>query len=434
VTVSVNAMWGGVIGLLLLLFVSPLVASRVARTDADPTMFRLVMWGAAVKLAAAPAYLLVIKYFYGGVADAVGYFGYGGRLARQLDQGDFHLRAGRFIGDGATRIATGMVEAVIGHTELGTFFVFSFLAFLGLVCFYRAFRVSLPEAHSRRYARLLFFLPSLAFWTAAPSKDSLTLLALGLAALGGSYLLVRQMRGLVFLAMGLGLVGIIRPHLALLAILAVGVAYPLGRSRQASAVTPISSLIGAFVLLVGGLLLAGVVVHSFHLHSLSLHSVHKVLQTNAKNTGTAARSQIGQFNSSEQASTSLSPTAFPRDFYDVLIRPLPIHAHGFTQLGQSAENLFILGLILTSLPRLAAAGRSLIRQPYLLSALLFTVVWIVLFASIGNLGIVARERTEMLPWLLVLVCVPRRPRVAHAPAPLSASTGLIPSLPPGAAS
>ncbi|MGH9067117.1 MAG: hypothetical protein ACRD0J_06470, partial [Acidimicrobiales bacterium] len=236
----------------------------------------------------------------------------------------------------------------------------------------------------------------------------LTLLGLGLAAYGGARLFNRQLRGFAWLAAGLALSALIRPHVALLAILTLAVAYPLGRAKRVTPVTPLVTLAGAAVFVVGGVVLAGLTVHHFHLHGLSLHSLHRILKSNALNTGAAAQGQVGQFNSSISASTSLSPAAFPRDFYDVVLRPLPFNAHGLTQLVSSLENVFLLGLLLTSLPRLWAALMSAPKRAYILSALLFSVVWIILFASIGNLGILARERTQVLPWLLVLVCVPRR--------------------------
>jgi len=54
----------------------------------------------------------------------------------------------------------------------------------------------------------------------------------------------------------------------------------------------------------------------------------------------------------------------------------------------------------------------------------FSLVWIVLFASIGNLGILARERTQLIPWLLVLVCLPARHPKRDAPVAAQAAVGV----------
>jgi hypothetical protein len=95
---------------------------------------------------------------------------------------------------------------------------------------------------------------------------------------------------------------------------------------------------------------------------------------------------------------------------------LPFRAHGLTQLAESLENVFIVTLFLVSWRRVLSAVRAIRRRPYLLTASLYSVVWIVLFASIGNLGILARERTSLLPLLLVLVSYPVTARALGHPA------------------
>lgn len=410
-------------GLVLLVLVAPLVARHVAKVGDDPGLVRITMWAAAVKLAAAPLYLFVIYHFYGGIADTIGYFGHGTRLAAQMRHGNFTLYTPHFVGDGAAWIAAAFVELVVGTHQLAAGLVFSFAGFLGQVCFYKAFRLALPGADHRRYAKLVLFWPSMVFWTAAPSKDTITILGLGLAAYGGAVLYDRRLRGFLWLGVGGALMTIVRPNVALIALLALALPYPLGRVRPRSVLTPVAAWVGGAILVVGGVVLAGITAHHFDLHNLSRASVERVLKLNAKNTGVAARYQTG-FNSSESASTSLSVSAVPRDFYDVVIRPLPFRAHGLTQLAASLENVFLLGLLVTSWRRLATAARTCLRRPYVLAAIVFSLVWIVLFASIGNLGILARERTQLVPWLLVLVCLPARRRDRDAPVAAQAGVGV----------
>jgi len=411
-------------GLVLLLFVAPVVARHVAKVGDDPSLVRITMWAAGVKLAAAALYLFVIYHFYGGIADTIGNFGHGAVLAAQMRHGDFTLYTPHFVGDGAAWIVTAFVELVVGDHQLAAGLVFSFGAFLGQVCFYKAFRLALPDGDHRRYAKLVLFWPSMVFWTAAPSKDSITILGLGLAAYGGAVLYDRRLRGFLWFAAGGALMTIVRPNVALIALLALALPYPLGRVRPRSVLTPVAAWVGGVALVVGGVVLAGITAHHFDLHSLSRSSVERVLKQNAKNTGTAARNQIGQFNSSDSASTSLSLSAVPRDFYDVVVRPLPIRAHGLTQLAASLENVFLLGLLVTSWRRLVTAARVCLRRPYVLAAIVFSLVWIVLFASIGNLGILARERTQLIPWLLVLVCLPARHPKRDAPVAAQAAVGV----------
>lgn len=410
--------WIGLLtALVLFLLVTPLIARHLVRSSGDPAMFRITMWGSGIKLAAAPAFLWVIAHFYGGIADSNGYFDQGARLAAQMRHGDFTLYAGKFIGDGATRISAGFVELAVGPHKLPTWFIFSFGAFVAEVMFYKAFELAVPGGGRRRYAKLLFFFPSMVFWTAAPSKDCVTVLGLGLAAYGGAVLYDRRLRGFLWLGAGGALMTIIRPNVALIALLALALPYPLGRVPARSVLTPVAAWVGGAIFIVGGVVLAGITAHHFDIHSLSRASVEKVLKQNAYNTGTAAKNQLGAFNSSGATSTSLSISAIPKDFYYVVMRPLPIHAHGFTQLASSLENVYLLGLLVTSWRRLGEVARTCLRRPYLLAALIFSLVWIVLFASIGNLGILARERTQLIPFLLVLVSVKARRQAASEPTP-----------------
>ena len=139
--------------------------------------------------------------------------------------------------------------------------------------------------------------------------------------------------------------------------------------------------------------------------SLSVSSITHVLNNTAANTGGVHSAQYG---SVVATSVSLSPLSIPKDIYYVLVRPLPFQAHGLTQLASSLENSFLVALFVVSWRRVGSALKAIRRHPYLLVAALYSLVWIVLFASIGNLGILVRERTSLLPLLLVLVCWPAR--------------------------
>ena len=413
---------GIIIGLILFLVGVPPIARVVARLDGDPGMFRMVLWAGALKLACAPLLIYVVDHFYGGISDAYSYSRVGGQLAAQIRQGDFAFHLGRLVGDGATSLITGFIFVVIDSNILGGFFVFAFLSFVSLVLFYRAFRIALPNGDHRRYAWLVLFFPSLLFWTSEIGKDSLISLGLGLGALGGAKVLMRARGGYPLLAAGLALTALVRPHVALMLFAGLAIAYPFSKAKQLSPLTPIVKVAQFLVLVAGGLLLARVTAHFLGLHSLSASSIEHVLQQNAYNSGSAARNQVGQFGSSEAASTSLSPLALPKDFYYTVMRPLPFQAHGLTQLASSAENSLIILLIAVSFRRLASALRSMRRHPYLLASLIYSLLWVLLFASIGNLGILARERTSLLPFLFVLISMRSTvPATVHAPAPAVAT-------------
>ena len=316
-----TATWIGlIVGLVLLVFFVPAVARSVARLDQDRRTFRIVMAAGALKLVAAPLWIYVNDHFYSGVADAYGYSSVGSQVAAQIRHGEFSFHLAHFIGDGATSLITGIVYAIIGSNFLGGFFVFAFIGFVSLVLFYRAFRVALPEGDRLRYAKLVFFFPSLVFWTSAIGKDALISLGLGLGALGAAKILTRQRGGLVLLGCGLALTALIRPHLALMLFAGLAVAYLVSKSRTVSPLNPLVKVLAVVVLVVGGLVLARLTAHFFGVQSLSVSSIQDVLNTNATDTGGVNASQYG---SVVATSVSLSPAQHPEGH---LLRPHPTTA------------------------------------------------------------------------------------------------------------
>ena len=99
------------------------------------------------------------------------------------------------VGDGAVSIVAGVVFAIIGINQAGAFLVFSFLSFIGIVYFYRAFTLTFSGAGNRRYGYLVFFLPTLLFWTSDVSKEAIMTFLLGLTAYGCARILAHRGRG-----------------------------------------------------------------------------------------------------------------------------------------------------------------------------------------------------------------------------------------------
>lgn len=427
VTITSNTLWGITVGVLLAVLAVPAVASALARSDDGRSryIFPVALAGGLLKVAMAPVYIFVTDHFYGGVADYRTYSTQGAIVGSLIRKGDFSFHVGRFLGDGATSIITGVVYAIVGHDQLAVFFVFAFGSYVALTLFYRAFRKALPGGDTARYAALIFFLPSLLFWTSAIGKDAIISVGIATAATGAARIFNRERAGYLLVALGLSFAGIIRPHDSLIFFTGFACAYLVTKDKVKVAWSAGRRVAGAAVLAVGAVILVKYTERFLGLHSFSLSAIHKALEKNAVNTGAAATNQVGDFASSRSASASLSPLALPVDIYDVIIRPLPFRAHGIPQLVSSFQNLFVVGLFAVSLRRLSAAARLLRREPYLLLCLVYSLVWVVLYASIGNLGILAREESSFTPLLVVGVCATfsARPAGVDRPARTAASAG-----------
>ena len=395
-----------VIGILvgaILLWLSRPIAKHVAAKEGDPRLVKVVFYTAALHLLAAPTQIFVVDHVYHGVADYLKYDHQGSLLADNFRHGSFTLKGSgvtKVLGDGAVSIAAGVIFTLVGTNQVAGFLVFAWLSFVGIVCFYRAFAITFPDGDRRRYALMVFFLPSLVYWTADVSKEAVMTFSLGVAALGCARVLVRHKRGYILILIG-GLLGIwVRPNEVALLIGGFAIAlFFRGRDTRKTlrGLRRLSTL----------LFMAVVLGFTAYLTMKFLHNGNSTVslsQINKNNSGQGAG-----FGSSN-VSYSGDPLLYPKDLYTVLFDPLPITAHSGTQLIAAGENSIILVLILTSLRRLRIVFRVARQRPYVLLSLLYSIGFVYAFAALGNLGLITRERTLLLPFMLVLLAVPMAPK------------------------
>ncbi len=82
----------------------------------------------------------------------------------------------------------------------------------------------------------------------------------------------------------------------------------------------------------------------------------------------------------------------------------------FEELLAAAEALFLFVLTVASWRRLRTLPRRLRAEPYYALALVYLLMFIYAFATVGNFGILARERTQLAPFVFVLVSIPASAR------------------------
>lgn len=392
--------WGAlIVGPVLGCLSIPLLG-RAARVEPDQWILRVFSLALALKLVAAVALFVIGEQVYDGVVDAGVYAKEGERIAELFRQGIFTVDLGRrFVGTGFTRGLTGAVFAVIGPTQVGGFLVFSWLGFWGLYFFYRAFRVGFPEGDHRRYALLVFFVPSLLYWPSSIGKEAWMILTLGLAALGVARISTRQGG---WLLLGLGLLGTacVRPHMSALVCAGLIVAYVLRRSRRRTALGPVSRVLGLLVVVGVTALVLQHVERFFGIEDegTSTGSVDSVLDSTT--------SQSTRGGSAYAAERVRSPLDVPRATVSVLFRPFPFETHNLQALLASLEGVVLIGLFALGWRRLRDAPRVLWRRPYLAFAAVYAVLFIIAFSSIGNFGILTRQRTQVFPLVLTVLAVP----------------------------
>ena len=151
------------------------------------------------------------------------------------------------------------------------------------------------------------------------------------------------------------------------------------------------------------MLAAGVVVVS---KAAAFFEVEEVNSGSVTSVIDFADKQSGQGGSEFEAPRVKSPLEFPNAMLAVLFRPWPWEANSAQALIASAEGTMLLVLGVASLPRLMRLPKYIFQVPYVAYATTYTIMFVIAFSSIGNFGILTRQRTQVLPMLLVLLVLP----------------------------
>ncbi len=397
-----------VIVALVLIGISRPIVRRVAETEESPWLERILTASLLLHLLAALAQVVVVTTLYHGVSDWHRYTIQGSLLAPDFRSFNFtlaHANVRGIVNDGSVSIITGVVMAIVGTNLVATFMVFAWLSFLGAILFYKAFTLTFPSAVAghRRYAYLIFFLPSLLFWTADSSKESIMMVSLGICAYGIAKVLRHAPGGFTLLALGVIPGYFVRPNelMVLLGGFAVALMVRSGSSGQRF----------SGLRRIGGLLFMGLLVGiSVYLTVHYLHIGNGAGQLNLQKIGQNNSAGSGAGFGSSGVAYHSSPLYLPVDIYTVLFDPLGFNAHGTGEYVASLENLILLGIAVSSYRQLRMLVRTSFCRPYVMMCLVYSLGFMYAFAGLGNLGLIYRERAMLLPFLLVLFAIPRSPK------------------------
>lgn len=403
---STYDIWGVFVWAPLMLLASLPVCRFVVRRTADPEAIRFLMGAALLKVVVgAVAQYAVVESIYSGRADATRYDRAAELLAPQLRALDFS-DLGKISGTRFQEVLTGVVQAGIGDTKLGTFVVFSFFGFVGMCLLYLAFCEALPDGDRRLYRRFLFLVPSMWFWPSTIGKEAFLMLCLGATTYGLALAFSGRLGGLVPGLLGAWGMAVVRPHI--LVILLVGVAAALafgdGRStadHEASASgRALAARVGiATVVVALSPILLGTVERFFNIEGFNVENVTAVRDEVALQTDLGG----SEFDPPD---TSTLP-GFVAGIVTVLVRPFPWEVSG-AQMLTALESVVVAIIAARCIVRRKGRWfRALWRQWCRLSwAYVVAFSWA--FAVVGNFGLLARQRSLMLPMLFVLIaCVPR---------------------------
>jgi hypothetical protein len=396
-----------VIAPILVLITVPLLI-RLAKRNGDQAVLRIFIAGLLLKLVGALARYQTDFVLYSGRADANTYVQVGSKVAKALASGDFSKLPPLTgsAGTQAVEFMTGIVFRVVGVTTIGASLIFAWLGFWGMYFFYRAFKVAFPEGMHRRYARIVFLLPTMLFWTSAIGKDAWILFTLGMGAYGAARLMERKRGAYIVLLLGFAGMSLVRVHIALALFVAVFIAFVMRRSGPDPTLGLIGKVVGSAVLLVVGIALA-----SHFRSSLGVENVASGGITDAMNQAAHSSTYGGsEFN----AKPIRSPVDIPGAVLGVMFRPFPFEATNSTALAASLESSVVFGCLILAWRRFGAYARWARKRPYLVVAAAYSVIFIYAFSSVGNLGLLARQRAQVLPMALMVLAVPFTEKVTRS--------------------
>lgn len=386
-------------GLLVLaaLFLAAFPCFRLGVRRVDPR-FPLALFLAAfcLKMLGATARYWALTDLYHSAGDAVRYLAEGRDVARSLAELDFSFDLDSPEGTTGMIVLAGILFTVCPVDLLASYYALSFLAFVGSVVFYRAFLLAFPTERAGTYGALLFFLPSILYWPSSLGKDAWVFFASSFVAHGLAALARRPSPGAhATLAAGLLLVSVVRPHVAALMVVALVATFALTALGSRAAVRPGFLLSASLLVALGFFFLTNAT------QSLLGVSLAETRFDELTDFYERRRSFIAGGSQVEiPVVYSLFGPAYA--LVTVLFRPFPFEAHNPQALASSLETLGWLGIMLARRREFAARLRELPRSPLLGFAALYTVVMILAQTTTGNLGIIARQRVQFLPFLWML--------------------------------
>jgi len=326
----------------------------------------------------------------------------GSVLAQSFQHLHFDIDTGAPLpGTGGMRYIAGLVATITNTSAIAEFLVFTWLGFVGCYLLYRAFVTAMPDADHRRYALLIFLWPTLLFWPSSVGKDCWLLFTLGIGALGAARVFVRRPGGYTLLIIGLLLGSVVRPHVALIELVAFAFALLIGRrvETRPGAITPgsVAKIAGLLVMLVIGTVLVNRTADLLAANDINA-SVDSALSRNSTRTAQGG----SQFNPSNPK----TPIGYAIATVTILVRPFPFEAHAADQLMVAIEGLVLMVLAAVSWRRLLTIPRRLRSDPYMTMALINTLMFIFALGTVSNFGILSRQRSQLMPFVFVLLCLP----------------------------
>lgn len=276
------------------------------------------------------------------------------------------------------------IRSIIGGTYFDFFMIFQAFGFWGIIVLLRIFdelQMGLTS-HNSTLINGLLFLPGIHFWSSSIGKDGPLFLTVTLTI----WSTLQLRRRIYVFAAAIGLMALFRPHIALLAVVALAVAAFF--DRRYSLLAKAALLIFAIG---GAAMVASTIQSTFEV---------RVTDANSVSDFVTRRNEITQ---SLQGGTAVRDASFAFKVFSLLFRPLFYDAVGLFAFIASLENLVLLiivGFLLAMPLRSMQLAKSVF--PLRFAAIFGLLVTLALSFIYYNVGLGLRQKTMILPSLFVL--------------------------------
>jgi hypothetical protein len=396
---------GGWLGLSVVIAAYVAAIAFVLATRLSTPFKSVLVLGILLRPIGALARLIVLQEVYRGSGDANVYFGKARSGATLIWEGYvsdflavFFASDAPWYGTRFMEFATTIVVSAIGETRPGVFMAFAALPLMGLLAFGVAFSRACPGGSLTRYLFWILLFPSLLYWPSSIGKESVIVLGLGLAVLG----FVGKAGRIHWLPLifGIFLVFAIRPEVAGVIV----VSFILAQWLSFDGRWTVRRTMQAVVIAVGGIAALLFFLRASGLEQLDLAEVTDYVESsNARDVG----------GDSAIEPVEVGPLGVPMALVNILFRPFPWESGSATMFLSAAEIWLFWLIVLIRRHNFVRALRHWRGDRLLRTAIPFILIYsIALGMMMSNLGIIARQRIFLFPFLFVLL--EARPREASA--------------------
>jgi hypothetical protein len=363
--------------------------------------------GIAARFAAAGFYVYTGFFWFHSSVDAFHYWSVGLDLVEQYSMVGWAAFHPPYWSSNLIYDICGIIMLVTGNAMPALFVIFALAALLGGYFFYRGFCLAFPLGNNGLYGLLVVLLPSILFWSSAIGKDALAQLFIGISAYGFARVTKKvDARAILVCIIGVAGCAAVRPHIG--AMLAVSILVPFGLGKAAGGWMTIATKILLLPLLAAGTWFLLSRAEDFvGMQSTDLQSGIRRIDSSQQNA-TLGSSSVNQRE-------SLTARIVQGPF--LIFRPFPWEVHSPAAGITSLEALGLLFLCWCKRREFWGLLRRW-REAYVGFLLLYSLEFCVVFAAAtGNFGTLVRQRSMVVPIVLMLFCANRLASADPVPRP-----------------